>query len=104
MPNGYHSRTVASAAAAGGITALFNSEPTTSIHVADGCRIFGRYSIQAGDPLSLTGALVERSWPRLRQRALWDAKKVVKTVSGPAYLAVRTRLLSRGAVKSNPAE
>src|SRR5437867_4850213 len=45
VPGGCYSRRVAAAAAAGGIKALFTSEPITTAHHVDGCVGFGRYTI-----------------------------------------------------------
>ena len=97
VPNGYYSAAVARTAAAAGLEILFNSEPTQSTTLMDGCLVIGRYSIQAGDAPTLTGALTTEQWPRWRQKLLWDAKKAAKFVGGPAYLAMRTFLLSRRA-------
>ncbi len=94
VPNGYHSPDVARSAALAGIQSLFTSEATTAHQVIDGCTVLGRYSIQAGDPPSLTSSLVTDAHARFRQTVSWTAKKLAKTVGGSAYLAVRSRLLS----------
>jgi peptidoglycan/xylan/chitin deacetylase (PgdA/CDA1 family) len=104
VPNGYYTRAVGKAAASAGIEVLFTSEPTMSARLVEGCMILGRYSLQAGDPPALAGALTRERWPRLRQALLWKAKKVVKTVGGSAYLEVRTRLLSRESHRSKPSD
>jgi peptidoglycan/xylan/chitin deacetylase (PgdA/CDA1 family) len=98
VANGYYSRIVGSSAAACGIEILFNSEPRTSIAVEDGCLVLGRYSIQAGTTAAESAAIAAGDkWPRLRQAVEWQAKKVVKSLAGERYLAVRARLLSRDA-------
>lgn len=92
VPGGYYSRVVAEAAAAAGVRTLFNSEPTTRVQVVDGCQVIGRYTILRATPPGeaariACGALA----PRLRQAALWSAKKAGKAVAGDLYLRVRAK-------------
>jgi len=95
VPNGYYSSAVGAAAASAGVEVLFNSEPASKTRMIDGCLVIGRYSVMAGDPSDLSGSLVSNRLSRSRQRLLWDAKKTVKVLAGPAYLAIRTMWLSR---------
>lgn len=101
VPNGYYSKEVAQSAAEAGLEILFNSAPTQAATLVDGCLVLGRYSIQTGDAPGLTGALTTQRWPRWRQKVLWDVKEAAKIAGGPAYLAVRTMLLSRRASASD---
>lgn len=95
VPGGFYSREVARAAAASGIEILFNSEPTTGLLEVDGCLIVGRYNVYRGMPASDAASLVSSPLRRWRQSAFWNAKKVAKTIAGPAYKALRRRLLHR---------
>lgn len=95
VPGGFYSREVARAAAASGIEVLFNSEPTTGLFDVDGCLIVGRYNVYRGMPASDAASLVSSRLRRWRQSAFWNAKKVAKTIAGPAYKAIRQRLLQR---------
>src|SRR6185503_4643500 len=96
VPGGYFSNRVADAAARAGIRALFTSEPTTRVWSRDGCRIFGRYSIQQGVAAETAGAIAGgRRGPRLRQSVYWTFKKVLKTVGGRHWLRLRQALLNR---------
>ena len=107
VPGGFYSREVARAAAASGIEVLFNSEPTTSLFNVDGCLIVGRYNVYRGMPASDAASLVSSPLRRWRQSAFWNAKKVAKTIAGPAYKGLRQRLLHRAysikAVATKPA-
>ena len=95
VPGGFFSHEVARAAAASGIEVLFNSEPTTGLFDVDGCLIMGRYNVYRGMPASDAASLVSSSIRRWRQSVFWNAKKVAKTIAGPAYKALRQRLLQR---------
>ena len=95
VPGGFYSREVARAAAASGIEVLFNSEPTTGLFDVDGCLIVGRYNVYRGMPASDAASLVSSPFRRWRQSAFWNAKKVAKTIAGPAYKALRQGLLRR---------
>lgn len=96
VADGYYSRKVGRSAAAAGFQYLFNSEPTIHVGSEDGCQIIGRYAIlhdtSASEAASLAGGSLI---PRMRQSALWTAKKAVKTLGGESYLYLRSRLLRR---------
>lgn len=96
VPGGYHSRAVAEAAAAAGLTTLFTSEPESTARWVNGCAVIGRYTIRQGDSGAYAARLVGRS-PRARavQWARWNAKKLAKAAGGTAYLRLRERLLGR---------
>ena len=96
VPGGYYSRTVARTAAAAGIEVLFNSEPTASAALTDGCLVLGRYVVKRGmGPAWAAGFAAGRLGPRWKQTALWKAKRVAKAVGGGAYLKVRQAILDR---------
>ena len=93
VPGGFYSREVARAATESGIEVLFNSEPTTNLFEESGGLIVGRYNVYRGMPAADAAALVSSPLRRWRQTAFWNAKKVAKTIAGPAYKALRQRLL-----------
>ncbi len=95
VPGGFYSREVARAAAASGIEVLFNSEPTTGLFDVDGCLIVGRYNVYRGMPAGDAASLVSSPFRRWRQSVFWNAKKVAKTIAGPAYKRLRRHLLQR---------
>jgi peptidoglycan/xylan/chitin deacetylase (PgdA/CDA1 family) len=95
VPNGFYSRKVGKAAAAAGIEVLFTSEATASTWMLDGCLILGRYFIQIHTPPVVSGAIAAgQIWPRWRESAIWEAKKVVKMLAGESYLTIRRHLIS----------
>ena len=95
VPGGYYSRRVAEAAAEAGIETLFTSEPTTKVHVLNGCRVLGRYTVRQTTAPECAGAFAAGQWgPRLRQAVLWKAKKVAKVMAGSTYLWVQGRVFS----------
>ncbi|HWB82784.1 MAG TPA: polysaccharide deacetylase family protein [Bryobacteraceae bacterium] len=94
VPGGFYSRRVGEAAARAGIEVLFTSEPTTRVHTVDGCLILGRYMIQQGmTPEFAAGLAAGKAGPRWKQAALWEAKRVAKTLGGSTYLRVRRAML-----------
>jgi peptidoglycan/xylan/chitin deacetylase (PgdA/CDA1 family) len=97
VPGGYFSKRVAETAAAAGIRTLFNSEPTTSIHVVNGCNVIGRFNILRGMPPAVSADLVStRSSFRSRQWAYWNLKKMMKLLGGRHWIAAREHLLRTG--------
>jgi peptidoglycan/xylan/chitin deacetylase (PgdA/CDA1 family) len=97
VPGGYYSRKVAEAASQAGIERLFNSEPTATCIEVAGCLILGRYTVQRWTTATAAAALAGgRLAPRLRQLALWQAKKVTKAIGGEQYLKVRRSLVGNG--------
>ena len=96
VPGGYHSRVVAEAAAAAGLTSLFTSEPESAVRWINGCAVVGRFTLRQGDPGQLAARLVGRlPLARAAQWLQWNAKKAAKVVGGNAYLRVRERMLGR---------
>ena len=97
VPGGYYSNVVAETAAAAGIRILFNSEPTTAVHMVLGCRVVGRYNILRGTPPAVSGDLVSiHSQARSKQWLSWNLKKIAKKIAGRPYLATRQWLLRKG--------
>ncbi len=97
VPGGYYSNRVGETAAAAGVRVLFNSEPTTAVHVVLGCLVVGRYNIFRGMPPGVSGDLVSvHSDARSRQWLYWNFKKVAKRIAGRPYLAARQWLLRKG--------
>jgi peptidoglycan/xylan/chitin deacetylase (PgdA/CDA1 family) len=96
VPGGYSSPRVARAAAAAGVRALFTSDPTARVAVVDGCAVLGRYTILRDTASTTTAALRDGNHvARIRQLASWRARQAAKRLGGPAYLAVRRRILAR---------
>jgi peptidoglycan/xylan/chitin deacetylase (PgdA/CDA1 family) len=97
VPGGYYSDRVAETASAEGIRILFNSEPTTAIHIVFGCMVVGRYNIFRGMPSRVSAELVSvRSGARTRQWLYWNVKKIAKVAAGRPYLTARRWLLRKG--------
>lgn len=94
VPGGYHSLAVAESAAAAGLTMLFTSEPESKVAWINGCAIIGRFTLRRDHrgayAASLVGALPSA---RAAQWLQWNAKKLVKTIGGSAYLRIRDRIL-----------
>ena len=96
VPGGYYSKTVGDTAERAGYRVLFNSEPTTSVHIVRKCLVLGRYIVKNDTPASDAAGLAAGDWaPRFRQSLMWQAKKVIKAVAGDAYLRIRERRLNR---------
>ncbi|MEZ5512868.1 MAG: polysaccharide deacetylase family protein [Steroidobacteraceae bacterium] len=95
VPGGSYSRRVASAAAAAGITVLFNSEPTTDVQFVDGCTVVGRYNVYRGMDEAEAAKLVSSPLRRWRQTVYWNTKKVAKNFAGPIYRQLRKRVLTK---------
>jgi peptidoglycan/xylan/chitin deacetylase (PgdA/CDA1 family) len=96
VPGGYYSRRVAEAAADASIETLFTSEPTATVRIVNGCRVLGRYVIMRGmGPEWAAGFATGKIAPRLRQAALWNAKRAAKALGGEAYLRLREAILRR---------
>ena len=94
VPGGSYSRRVAESAAAAGIQVLFNSEPTATVRSAGPCLVLGRYVVRRGmAPEISAGLAAGHTLLCVRQAALWNLKKAVKAVSGPAYSKISNRLL-----------
>ena len=95
VPRGYYSKRVAQAASIAGIGVLFNSEPTTKVHLVNGCHVLGRFTLFQGMAPVVSGELVsKRSFARQKQWLYWNFKKSFKLFGRRLYLRVREHLLS----------
>ena len=100
IPGGYYGTKVAAAAAAAGIRHLFTSEPVTSVRTVNGCRIYGRFSVQQGVGPQWVGSVIAGNiWPRLHRHVFWNAKKILKKAGGAEWIEVRRRII---ATRSQP--
>lgn len=96
VPGGYYSPAVAQTAAEAGIRVLFNSEPVQQGTHEGETAVLGRYAIQTGMPAGECAAFARGDrWPALKQKLLWDTKKLVKGLGGTVYLKLREKLLAR---------
>lgn len=96
VPGGLYGVHVARAAAAEGISVLFNSEPTVRPRVVDGCLVLGRYSFKTTSRAAEAARLAAGD-PFLRAThwATWNGKKAIKTMSPRGFGAVRSILTGR---------
>jgi peptidoglycan/xylan/chitin deacetylase (PgdA/CDA1 family) len=86
LPGGYFSMAVARTAADAGYTVLFISEPVMTARQFGPCALVGRHTLFADSDPALAHALVARERAALhRQWLVWNAKKLLKPVLGPAY-------------------
>jgi len=96
VPNGYYSQDVGEAAAEAGIEVLFTSEATSATQVVNGSLILGRYMIRWNTSAEEAGALAAGYlWPQWKQTLLWEAKKLLKGITGESYLAARRIFFSQ---------
>ncbi|HTL04661.1 MAG TPA: polysaccharide deacetylase family protein, partial [Gemmatimonadales bacterium] len=92
VPGGYHSAAVARAAAECGYEVLFTSEPRRVPWRSGSLLVAGRFSVMRATPPAVAAALGTGDRVACtRQSAGWAAKKVLKRVGGPAWLAFRRR-------------
>lgn len=96
VPGGYYSKNVAVAAAASGLTDLFTSEPSIRVTAVNGLRVYGRFSVHRGTPVSRVAALASgRRLAMAREVAVWKLKKILKLAGGRTYLKVRRLILDK---------
>jgi len=94
IPGGYYGTNVAAAAAAG-IRHLFTSEPVISVRTADGCRIYGRFSVHQGVSPQWVGSVIAVDvWLRVQRLVFWNAKKILKKAGGMAWIDARRRIIA----------
>jgi peptidoglycan/xylan/chitin deacetylase (PgdA/CDA1 family) len=91
VPGGDYAPSVADAAAEAGFVELFTSEPTSrSTARPGGLVVHGRFTIRSWTSAATARALATGHWwPRARQSAMWNVKKVGKLVGGEGYLRLR---------------
>ena len=94
IPGGNYSAKVAQSASEAGIRFLFSSEPTQTPWRVANCLVLGRYSIQRNTAAETAARIAAGdSGPRIAQFIHWNAKKLLKSLSGSGYLKLRERLL-----------
>jgi len=97
LPGGAFSRDVAETAAAAGIRVLFTSEPTAKRWHERGITCVGRFTVWNHMPPATACELATgRGLSGIRQRVLWETKKLTKSLLGRRYLAIRKCLLESG--------
>ena len=101
VPGGYYSTEVARAAREAGYEVLFNSEPDARpVHV-EGLLVLGRYGIQRGTPAPIAARFAcADTGLRRRQWLSWNAKKPLKAVGGPVWLAFRRWFFKKNAASA----
>ncbi len=96
VPGGLYGVHVARAAAAEGITVLFNSEPTVRPRLVEGCLVLGRYSFKTDSrPVDAARLAAGDAVLRATHWVTWNGKKAIKTVSPRGFGAVRAILTGR---------
>lgn len=96
VPGGTYVPAIAAAAAKAGYHSLFSSEPTSTIQEVAGCRVLGRYGILRTTTAAEAAKLASGDFVACsRQKALWNAKKVVKKVAAKPYAAARAYFMNR---------
>jgi len=96
VPGGFYSPRVGRAAAAAGITTLFTSEPTLTVHSVGGCAVIGRFMIQQKTTAAEAAALARGdALPRYRQAIVWNCKKAAKAAGGAQWLRLRRWTLEK---------
>jgi hypothetical protein len=95
VPGGFYARNVAAAAAECGIACLFTSEAVASPWSVDGCRVFGRYTIQRRISPEWVGRIAAgEALPRFLQYCEWSARKMLQRVGGLYYHRLRESVLN----------
>lgn len=98
VPGGFYSEEVAEAAAQAGIRMLFNSEPSIRLRLAGSCTVVGRYFVQRDTPAGVAAGYAACEWvPRVKQAAMWKAKRLAKAAGGDAWFRVREWAIARTA-------
>lgn len=96
IPRGYVRDPILAAAARAGFRHIFTSDPRLGSRRLEGAAIHGRFSIVADTSPRHAGALARGSrLARSRTTSGWLARHAAKRALGPAYEAVRQRLLAR---------
>jgi peptidoglycan/xylan/chitin deacetylase (PgdA/CDA1 family) len=98
VPGGHYSHAVAVAAASAGMKLLFNSEPTTDMHLVDGCLVLGRFCVKRAHAPEWSGRIVAGDFaPKFKEAMLWNIKKVPKIILGDVWLRARQKILEHQA-------
>lgn len=91
LPGGWYSDEVAKAAAEARIKTLYTSEPTSGHSEIHGCKIQGRFNM---DAQSNTAALLSDNKVRKQLHLQWKRKERLKKIFGHWYLEIR-KLINR---------
>jgi peptidoglycan/xylan/chitin deacetylase (PgdA/CDA1 family) len=94
LPGGYLSAAVEQSADAARLRVLFTSEPTARIRRRGGCQLVGRYTIRRGRPELPRQIVSPFPVGRWREWLVWNGKKLIKPVLGPAYPQLSAWLMS----------
>ena len=98
IPGGALSSRVARSAEGAGLRFLFTSEPVPRLWNHGHCSLIGRYTMRDDTQPEIAYAVTVGSrWPWMRQWVRWNALKVAKAASGPAYLTLRRWILGDSA-------
>ena len=98
IPGGALSSRVSRSAERAGLRFLFTSEPVPRLWSYGHCLLIGRYTMRdATQPEIAYAVTVGSRWPWTRQWMRWNALKVAKAASGPAYLTLRRWILGDNA-------
>jgi peptidoglycan/xylan/chitin deacetylase (PgdA/CDA1 family) len=96
IPGGFYSRAVVESSGRAGISRLFTSEPRRDPWRVGQVMAYGRFSVQRSTTTAEIVRLARgRASTILLRGATWNAKKVVKTLGGDAWLSLRRSLLAR---------
>ena len=96
VPGGAYTLSIAAAAAKAGYQNLFNSEPTSTLHYVDGCRVLGRFGIlRTTAPAEAAKLASGDVFACSKQQALWNTKKILRKVAAKPYAAARGFIMQR---------
>lgn len=96
VPGGFTSARVEDFAVDAGYKRLFTSQPTRSVRMLRGMQIYGRFSVtRATTTETVTEVLNGGHVHWLRQMALWEAKKLAKSLGGTVWLRFRKQYFLR---------
>lgn len=92
VPGGLYSRAVGLAASQSGVKILFTSEPEQYLGHVKNMMLVGRFSVVRSDSPQYAARLAGGDqWLCRKQWALWNTKKLVKSIAGRPYLWARER-------------
>ena len=93
IPNGRKSKAVVNWAQASGINCLYTSQPTCRVKTINGMTLRGRYVVHYGMTADDVTNIVDRSSVRRKLLVRWYVLSAAKTVLGPMYKAIKSKLL-----------
>ena len=90
VPGGFTSTNVFRAAEDAGLDSMFTSDPTKELKQFGNLKIYGRFAVTQSTSLAtIRSVAAGSSLPWIRQRVLWEAKKVAKAIGGKTWLQAR---------------